>query len=264
MRPDEELTQDATRIPALGDVMWPDLDRFAETLARIRDADGLQALRQCMFMIRDVYGLANAAYHAISVPGRSDALALQLLTYDSRWVRRYAQMDYIRSDPVVRMARGSVLPLDWNEIERSAPDTAEFFSDAARFNVGRRGLSVPIRGPHGERALFTVTANVSATDWAAVRLRSLRDFQTIGYHVHDRLAQMVPFGPTAPVRAPSPQERRCLEAFGRGRTPKQIAADLRLSVSAVRLYLRSAREKLSCATITQAVSHALRLSIIDM
>jgi DNA-binding CsgD family transcriptional regulator len=241
-----------------------DLEMFADTLALIREADNIQALNQCMFAIRDAYGVANVAYHAVSIPGRNDTIPMLLQTYDSAWVNRYIELGYLRSDPVVQVTRRSLLPLDWIDIERSAPGAREFFSDADRFGVGRNGLSFPIRGVHGERALFTVTANVADEVWSALRLRSLRDFQTISHYIHDKVVRIFRVQPAEPARAPSPQERRCLEAFGRGHTPKQIAAEMRLSDSAVRLYLHAARQKLSCVTITQAVSRALRLAIIDM
>jgi DNA-binding CsgD family transcriptional regulator len=241
-----------------------DLEMFADTLNLIREAESLAALNQGMATIRNNHGLANLAYHAISTLGRDETTPLLLMTYNPEWIRRYIDMGYMHSDPVVQIARRSVLPLDWREIERSTQATRQFFTDAVQYGVGRHGLSFPIRGAHGERAVFTVTANGSDEDWSAMRLRNLRDFQTIGHYIHDRVAHLVPFQPATPARAPSPQERLCLESFGRGRTPKQIAAELHVSESAVRLYLHSARQKLSCATITQAVSHALRLAIIDM
>jgi hypothetical protein len=124
-----------------------DLEMFADTLALIREADNIQALNQCMFAIRDAYGVANVAYHAVSIPGRNDTIPMLLQTYDSAWVNRYIELGYLRSDPVVQVTRRSLLPLDWIDIERSAPGAREFFSDADRFGVGRNGLSFPIRLP---------------------------------------------------------------------------------------------------------------------
>ena len=241
-----------------------DLEVFANILNIIENSESIDSLNKCMFDIRNNYKLANVSYQPISIPGQDIKNPFLLLTYGPEWVARYTEMDYFYTDPILQIGRRSFLPLDWIGIERSAPSVRQFFADANRFDVGCNGLSFPIRGAHGERALFTVTAHVSDHEWHALRLRNLRDFQTIGHYIHDRVAQIVQFQPTAPARAPSPQERRCLEAFGRGHTPKQIAAELRLSDSAVRLYLHSARQKLSCATITQAVSYALRLAIIDM
>jgi len=61
---------------------------------------------------------------------------------------------------------------------------------------------------------------------------------------------------------PSEREVQCLEALSTGRTPKQIAEDLGISESAVRLYLHSIRRKLDCATIARAVAVAISLNII--
>ena len=49
----------------------------------------------------------------------------------------------------------------------------------------------------------------------------------------------------------------------RGQAPGQISAALELSGSAVHGYLRTARRKLECATIEQAIAKAGRLDLIQ-
>jgi DNA-binding CsgD family transcriptional regulator len=66
------------------------------------------------------------------------------------------------------------------------------------------------------------------------------------------------------VMAPlSPRERQCLEGLLQGHAPGQIAATLGLSRSAVHTYLRTARHKLECVTLEQAIAKAIRLDIIE-
>jgi DNA-binding CsgD family transcriptional regulator len=54
-----------------------------------------------------------------------------------------------------------------------------------------------------------------------------------------------------------------LQHLARGLTPQQIADGLKLSASAVRLYLRSARQKLGCATMEQAIAKAICFELVD-
>jgi LuxR family transcriptional regulator, quorum-sensing system regulator RaiR len=64
------------------------------------------------------------------------------------------------------------------------------------------------------------------------------------------------------MRPLSSRERQCLECLLRGLTPGQTAAALGLSASAVHAYLRTARQKLGCSTLEQAVAKAIRFDII--
>jgi DNA-binding CsgD family transcriptional regulator len=173
------------------------------------------------------------------------------------------ERDYFRIDPVVRSGRGGFLPIDWADVDHSV-EAGHFFSEAERYGVGRNGVSMPIRGKQGERAIFTVTSDTSSREWRSLRLRYMRDFQLIGHFVHDRALDLAGSAAPPPLRKPSARELECLQAFGRGRPPKRIAADLGISESAVRLYLHSIRRKLGSATITQAVAAALKLAIVDV
>lgn len=55
----------------------------------------------------------------------------------------------------------------------------------------------------------------------------------------------------------SPRERECLKWAACGRTLKEIARILDLSLSSVRVYLDMARRKLDAVNLTQAVAVAI-------
>nr|WP_080635760.1 MULTISPECIES: helix-turn-helix domain-containing protein [Rhizobium] len=57
--------------------------------------------------------------------------------------------------------------------------------------------------------------------------------------------------------AQSGRELQCLEMTASGLMAKQICARLSISVSAVQLYLASARRKLTVATTSEAVARLL-------
>jgi DNA-binding CsgD family transcriptional regulator len=65
------------------------------------------------------------------------------------------------------------------------------------------------------------------------------------------------------LRPLSPREKQCLESVMQGRAPGQVADALGLSLSAVHTYLRTARQKLECRTIEQAIAEAIRLEIVQ-
>lgn len=69
--------------------------------------------------------------------------------------------------------------------------------------------------------------------------------------------------PKEPAPHLAPREREVLEALVRGRSYKQIAADLGLSIDTVRDYVRSLYRKLHVHSATEAVSKALRSGWVD-
>jgi hypothetical protein len=64
------------------------------------------------------------------------------------------EQDYFRIDPVVIAGRNRFLPIDWLTVEHDKPEARHLFAEAESYGVGRHGITLPIRGPAGERALF--------------------------------------------------------------------------------------------------------------
>lgn len=240
-----------------------DDERYASVLETIYCAKSLAELEKQLKDIQKVYSACNIVYHAVAIPGVEQENPVLLLTYDPSWVSLYKENNYFQIDPVVKSGRNGFLPVDWQNVDRDSTTARRFFARADSHGVGRNGISLPIRGANGERAIFTVTSNASNEEWAANRIVYMRDFQMIGHYVHHRVLDLSGMRPRGSSRKPSAREVQCLKAISKGRTPKQIAADLQISESAVRLYLHSIRSKLGCATITQAVLTARNLNIIE-
>lgn len=236
---------------------------FEHALDLVTKAQTLDDLRMVIADLRRDYGLANIVYHAIAIPGCDRGNPILLLTYDPEWVRRYLERDYFTIDPVVLHGARAFLPLDWSDVDHETFVAGRFFAEADRFGVGRHGISLPIRAPHGERALLSITSNASEREWQRLRFGYMREFQLLAHFIHDRACQLGGFRAAETMRDLSRRERQCLQGIARGLPPKVIAAQLGVSDSAVRLYLKSARTKLRCATTNHAVSKAIGLEIID-
>lgn len=97
---------------------------------------------------------------------------------------RYITEKYVEIDPVVRHGLAGLLPLDWRHVRNENERVKRFFDEASEFKVGLQGLSFPIRGLHGETALFSINAHVSDSEWRALMRRSVKDFQILAYHFH--------------------------------------------------------------------------------
>jgi DNA-binding CsgD family transcriptional regulator len=235
-----------------------DLDRALQTIEQGRSiADLSVALKDW----RGESGLAHLVYHATHIPAASQPNPVLLLTYDDAWVNHYVAEDYFRIDPVVLAGRTGFRPIDWMSLDHQTAAARHFFAKAESYGVGRHGFTLPIRGPYGERALFTITSNETDHHWVRWRYDHLRDFYLLAHYFHDRVMQIAKLRPEA--LALSPRETHCLEQIGYGRTPQQIAGGLTITVGAVHQYLRSARKKLACSTLEESIAKAVCLEVID-
>jgi DNA-binding CsgD family transcriptional regulator len=238
----------------------PQFEATFELISRAADINDLKSL---MAELRDLYGLAHLVYHAVHLPGATEENPILLLTYDPEWVKRYVERDYFQIDPVVSTGRGGFLPLDWSELDHESFEARRFFKEADKFGVGRHGITIPIRAPGGERALLSITSNASLNEWRKCRLAYMRDFQFIGHLLHDQAVRLSGLRLQEIKQDLSRREKQTLQFAARGFAPKQIAGRLNLSAAVIRLYLHSARSKLECSSLNQAIAKATRLEIIE-
>jgi hypothetical protein len=180
---------------------------FEEAREAIQRAASVEELSAILFDLRNENGLAHLVYHAAFVPAFDKANPLLLLTYDDAWVKRYMERDYFRIDPVVLAGRKSFLPIDWLTVEHSSKEACHFFAEAESYGVGRHGFTLPIRGPAGERALFTITTNATDEHWHRWRFSHLRDFHLLAHYFHDRAMRLAGLRYNNVMRPLSPRER---------------------------------------------------------
>jgi DNA-binding CsgD family transcriptional regulator len=237
-------------------------DRYEEIVGRISAAGSLAAMQELAGRICKAYQLANIAYHALYIPGAKAFNPILVLTYDPSWIERYKNNDYFKIDPVVVCGTKSFLPLDWSHLDRENAIARGFFAESNRFDVDRRGMTLPVRGPEGERALFTISANMSAAEWERRRITYMKEFQMIAHYMHDRIMDLSGYREARPTPILSTREMACLELVAHGVAPKQIAGRLQISDRAVRLFLTSGCAKLGCANTHQAIAKLVSLEML--
>lgn len=239
------------------------LSQFEATYDTIVQATHLSGLAALLREIRDNYGLAHVVYHAVHLPYSPTPNPIVLPTYEPEWVQLYTDRDYFRIDPVVASGRNGFLPLDWDAVDHESSQAQRFFKEAERFGVGRHGMTIPVRGPGGERAILSITSNASSSDWQQTRLAYMREFQLIAHVLHDQAVRIAGLRFPSIKRQLSSRESETLQLAASGFAPKRIAAKLCVSPTAVRLYLQSARSKLDCMTLNQAIARAISLELIE-
>lgn len=258
--------------------MWEDIEnlvarRLGEKAMDLADSSDLAAslneisavtdramLEPVLRNLASRYDLKSTAYFGAGIKNTPKEEPYLAVTYSPAWIEHYKACSYVEIDPVVQMGMRRLLPLDWAEFGKPEGVLKTFFGEASEFGLGRQGLTIPVRGRHGDRALFSVTSDWSAYDWNEDRLLFMRDFQVIATHLHD-LVLRLEGREFAPVRL-SPRELECLKWASEGKTAWECAMILGLSQHTVRCYLESARYKLGASSNTHAVSIAHRLGLL--
>jgi DNA-binding CsgD family transcriptional regulator len=180
-----------------------------------------------------------------------------LLSSDDGLAKQYLELD-IGAGANSQGGHSGFLPFEWDELAPRAREAGAFTPEA-----GARGMTIPIRGPSGEHACMSIASDVTPDAWASLRMIYMRDFLIIAHFIHDQAVRLTGSRPQGLERMLSARERETLQLAARGFSPKQIAADLHLSSTAVRLYLQRARTKLECASLTQLIARAVSLDIIQ-
>lgn len=211
--------------------------------------------------VRSHFGFDHATYHlGYTIDAAIDAPFVKS-TYSDAWMGRYILKRYVNVDPVVQHGFRRQLPFFWSELPM-APQAMELMQDAIAHGVGTEGYTIPIIDRVRRRALLSLTTTqldpalfrrmVEAERIALAELAFLIHEKAIG-ELHG----------TDPLPALAARELECLTWSAEGRTYKEIARLLDISEHTARAYLRSARLKLGCGSIAEAVAKAIRFNLIE-
>ena len=240
---------------------WPSMEEKNDLLKVAYEAvDSTDDIQVILDHVRKIYGLHHCVFHLGQT--KVDALDRPYVktTYPDAWVSRYLLKGYVNVDPVAREGFLRMLPFDWSELEIDE-SAAEMMMDAAQFDIGISGYSIPVIDRSARRSLFSVTSNLGGPAWKDFLETYSGDLQEIAHRIHRKALEELQ-RENDPMPPLGPREIECLLWTARGKDYLAIAEILGLSGHTVRGYLKSARFKLECATLPQAVAKAVSLKII--
>ena len=211
-------------------------ERFIERLERAQTLEDLQERAEAL---RDYYGVDHIVYHWVSSKGEQYGCG----TYDRTWAERYMDRDYLRGVPVVIGAR-------------------EFFKEAQKFGVGNQGFSIPIRGPNGQFALFTVNHSCDDAEWEAFCNKHRRELILLAHLFNQKALEFEGIAEKGPRKGLSPREIDAMTLLAVGYSRAQVADSLSISEHTLRVYIESARFKLGAMNTTHAVARAMQQGYI--
>jgi DNA-binding CsgD family transcriptional regulator len=231
--------------------------RLTDTILGYNEQDLEETLRA---IAADI-GVLHIAYLRFAPDKSSDtSLLTGVVTYPFRWQVRYFEKQYVLIDPVITHGSKAVLPFDWEELATEDPVVGAFFADAKAHEVGRNGLSIPVRNRRGAFSLVSFNSNHSREEWIEYKSRNITKLQLMSVLIDS--AASINLKLNAPPVKLSKREEQCLIWAARGKTYQDIAEILNLSFGSVKSYLDTARHKLNCINLTHAVAVAVATGVI--
>jgi DNA-binding CsgD family transcriptional regulator len=128
--------------------------------------------------------------------------------------------------------------------------------------VGDQGFSVPIRGPNGQFALFTISDRRSDTAWEQYTETHVRDVLLVAHYLNQKALEIEHGTDQVEAKTLSPREIDALTLLAMGMSRAQAAERLKISEHTLRVYIESARFKLGAANTTHAVARALTRGLL--
>lgn len=233
------------------------LDIILESLEGASEPADLQVIIE---QLRDYFRVDHLVYHWVSAAGDQYGCG----TYDPAWVQRYLEKDYLRIHPVIQGCYRRFHPVDWKRLDWSGKAARAFLKEAIEFGLGNQGYSIPLRGPNGQFALFTVNHNCSDAAWEEFTENYRRVLILIAHCFNQKALDFEPDRVPAPSQQLSPREADALTLLALGYGRAQVADTLSISEHTLRVYIESARHKLGAINTVHAVARAISLGLIVM
>ena len=231
------------------------LESYIEQLQNVATLD---ELNDQVVALRDLLDVEHVVYHSVNSTGEQYAA----LTYSPEWVQQYLDQDYARVDPVVLACYRRFHPIDWKRLDWSGKNARNFMGEAIDSGIGNQGFSVPIRGPSGQFALFTVSHNTSDDRWKLYTEEHTRDLLLMSHFVNQKALEIERGTDQVQMVSLSPRETDALTMLAMGYNRAQAADSLSISEHTLRVYIESARFKLAAMNTTHAVARALSQGLL--
>ncbi|MEP0092208.1 MAG: autoinducer binding domain-containing protein [Paracoccaceae bacterium] len=231
------------------------LEPFLDHLTR---AKTLSELDNVILSLSDELNVEHVVYHSVSSTGKEYAVT----TYEPLWVDQYLGNNYARIDPVVQACVRRFTPVDWKNLDWTGKGTRNFLGEAIDSGVGNQGFSVPIRGPSGQFALFSVSSSDKDESWARYTNDYSRSLILASHYINQKALEIELGSDQANIVSLSPRETDALTLLAIGNNRAQAANSLSISEHTLRVYIESARFKLAASNTTHAVAKALNQGLL--
>ncbi|HEY7300257.1 MAG TPA: helix-turn-helix domain-containing protein [Xanthobacteraceae bacterium] len=205
---------------------------------------------------KDLYRLATVTYFCANIPVIGSTKCYAHCVYSDTSARQFTSRNIVHLD----------LP-DEEELKTARSRSEEHncpLTGQPSVNVGRReALLVQLRERHGETALLGTTIELEAAECIEQKTTIARECRILANYFHGHVLRMNGYDAGGDILI-SARELDCLRWTAAGKTAWEASVILGITERTVRFHLNAAREKLNCATTTQAVAKAIVNQLIDV
>ncbi len=231
---------------------------MSQVLEDLENTSTLDELGDVAVRLRDRLQVEHLIYHWVD--GAGDQYGYT--TYSDAWAERYRERNYHRIDPVILGCFQRFHPVDWKTLDWSSKVAKVFLRDAQSHGVGNQGYSIPIRGPNGQFALFTVNHSCDDKSWKVFIDTHGRELILIAHYFNRKALEFESNRQPDSPRGLSPREVDAMTLLALGYSRAQVAHSLSISEHTLRVYIESARAKLGAQNTTHAIATALSRGLI--
>ena len=257
-------------------------ERLKTILDDLNELPELGQFASIIESIRDAYDVDHISYYAISlgIDAREhedpsitllpdvDGVMIQTgrklgaMSFSPSWLRWYMEARHFETDPVLLCASASFDPIDWADLDWDGRDLTQFRCGAEDLGVGNQGYTIPVRGPGGQLALFTINKTCSEDTWRKCLLEHRTDFMLLAHFTHQRFLKLAGMEQAQHCRPLSNRERDVMRLIADGMSRGRASEMLGISENTFRVYIDSARHKLGALNIPHAIALAAHRGII--
>lgn len=231
---------------------------LSQILEDLESTSTLEEMSAAALRLRDMLKIDHITYHWVD--GAGDQYGCT--TYPDAWAERYREKSYHRIDPVIVGCFQRFHPVNWKKLDWSGKVSKTLLQDALEHGVGNQGYSIPLRGPGGQFALFTVNHTCDDPTWEKFVEVFGRDLILIAHYFNRKALEFEKERQPDAARALSPREIDAITLLAMGYSRAQVAHSLSISEHTLRVYIESARSKLGALNTTHAIATALSRGLI--
>jgi DNA-binding CsgD family transcriptional regulator len=228
-------------------------------LIRLTDHLGYESLFYSPLIIGDA---PAASFHDENIVA-ADQLASKNIfsTYPTSWIIRYQEVNFVESDPVVAAALQGNLPILWRQLPPAQSQHKVF--DEARQHGLSTGISIPIHGAKGDKAVLSVSSAETPEKKIKHESAVLGQIYLAALYLHEAVQTLnFSVSMTKKVSPLSPREKECLLWASKGKTAWEIGQILHISEHTITFHLNNAKRKLGATNRHQAIASAISRKII--
>lgn len=236
----------------------PAAESFADEVVA---AGSLPELIELLKRLASLLGVNHCTINKVTEAPSSTFSTRAITTYPDEMIARYVDRNYVLIDPILAACKTVNRGFFWDCLDDSHPMVAEFWEDAAAFNVGPSGYTIPIDTERGDRLALAVSSNLGHDEFRETFSRHLSDLDEIAICFADAFSRLA--STNRPVTfAPSDDQLRVLYGIATGRTEADLRGET-FESGDYETVQRSICELFQTSTVAQAAVLAARIGLLD-